>query len=309
MLPLVSVIIPNYNHAQYLQQRIESVLTQTFQDFEIIILDDCSTDNSIEIIDRYRNHPKVSHIINNKSNSGSTFIQWNKGFCLAKGQYIWIAESDDFCEINMLELLVNKLVNHSDIVLGFTLSQFVNAEGHKILPFLKTRKDMLISGKKFISNFMISENAIHNASSAIFKKDCLSSIPSDYTRFKAAGDRLFWIEIAKQGKVTLVNSPLNYFRQHKIKVSPAKLIDGTTFKEDYSIYNLLKSQGYINSFHGFFVKNHYLNKVYMLKDMPDIIRLEMVRLWNNNIILPKIIVACIDYIYKKTVKLKIKLFI
>ena len=58
--PLVSVIIPNYNYARYLEERIESVLGQDFQDFEVILLDDASSDNSDKILQRYRNHPKVS---------------------------------------------------------------------------------------------------------------------------------------------------------------------------------------------------------------------------------------------------------
>ncbi len=83
---MISVIIPNYNHAFYLEQRIESILSQNFKDFEVIILDDKSTDNSKEIIEKYRNHPPhISTIIYNEANSGSTFIQWNKGVSLSKG--------------------------------------------------------------------------------------------------------------------------------------------------------------------------------------------------------------------------------
>ena len=91
-MPKVSVIIPNYNHAQFLEQRVESVLNQTFQDFEIIFLDDASTDNSKEVFSKYSNHPKISHVIFNETNSGSPFKQWNKGFGLSTGEYIWIAE-------------------------------------------------------------------------------------------------------------------------------------------------------------------------------------------------------------------------
>src|SRR6187549_2432119 len=97
---LVSVIIPNYNHAKFLRQRLESVLNQSFRDFEVIILDDCSTDESFQVIEDYRAHPKVSHIVFNKENTGSTFIQWKKGIELAKGEWIWIAESDDWCELS-----------------------------------------------------------------------------------------------------------------------------------------------------------------------------------------------------------------
>lgn len=71
-MPKVSVIIPNYNHSSYLKERIDSILNQTFQNFEVIILDDCSTDNSKEIIELYRDHTKVSHIVYNEKNSGST---------------------------------------------------------------------------------------------------------------------------------------------------------------------------------------------------------------------------------------------
>src|SRR5690606_24447409 len=112
-MPTVSVIIPNYNHAKYLRRRIDSVLAQTFQDFEIILLDDCSTDKSRDIIETYKGNAKVSHIVYNEENSGSPFKQWEKGIGLAKGKYIWIAESDDWCERNLLESLLPPLEEDS----------------------------------------------------------------------------------------------------------------------------------------------------------------------------------------------------
>jgi len=105
--PFVSVIIPNYCHSRYLDERLTSVLNQTYPYFEIIILDDCSPDNgaSKAVIEKYRENPHVSHIIYNEVNSGSPFKQWQKGFDLAKGDYIWIAESDDSCDCRLLEVL------------------------------------------------------------------------------------------------------------------------------------------------------------------------------------------------------------
>lgn len=96
--PLVSVIIPNYCHAPYLEQRITSVLNQTYTNFEVIILDDNSPDNSVEIINQFKNDEHIKHIVVNEKNSGSTFIQWNRGIELSQGEIIWIAESDDYCE-------------------------------------------------------------------------------------------------------------------------------------------------------------------------------------------------------------------
>src|SRR5260370_20691240 len=96
-MPTVSVIIPNYNHARYLRQRIESVLRQTYQDFEVILLDDCSTDDSRSILSSYAGDSRVRMEFN-EVNSGSTFKQWNKGVRLARVEYVWIAESDDYAD-------------------------------------------------------------------------------------------------------------------------------------------------------------------------------------------------------------------
>src|SRR5437868_456309 len=93
--PIVSVVVPNYNHARFLRKRIDSVLGQTYQDFELILMDDCSTDESRSIIEEYAREARI-RIELNEENSGSTFKQWNKGVRLARGEYVWIAESDDY---------------------------------------------------------------------------------------------------------------------------------------------------------------------------------------------------------------------
>ena len=100
----ISIIIPNYNHAKYLPQRLESVYNQTYQDFEVILLDDCSNDDSVTILNTYAKHLKTSHVVFNDKNSGNTFTQWAKGIALAKGDFIWIAESDDVADLSFLEI-------------------------------------------------------------------------------------------------------------------------------------------------------------------------------------------------------------
>lgn len=100
--PLVSIIIPNFNHSRFLRERLESVFNQTFEDFEVILLDDASTDSSVEILEEYAKDPRVSHLVVNKENSGSPFRQWQRGIELSQGKYIWIAESDDSCDPDFL---------------------------------------------------------------------------------------------------------------------------------------------------------------------------------------------------------------
>src|SRR5215469_3489317 len=104
----ISIIVPNYNHARFLRQRIDTILAQTFQDFEVILLDDGSTDASRSILREYTSDPRVQ-LECNDINSGSTFKQWYKGVRLAHGRYVWIAESDDYADEQLLETLVARL--------------------------------------------------------------------------------------------------------------------------------------------------------------------------------------------------------
>ena len=106
--PKVSVVVPNYNHARFLPKRIDSILEQTFQDFELILLDDCSTDDSRSILAKYADSSRVRTEFN-EINSGSSFKQWNKGVGLARGEYVWIAESDDYSDERLLEELTARL--------------------------------------------------------------------------------------------------------------------------------------------------------------------------------------------------------
>lgn len=278
--PFVSVIIPNYNHALYLDQRIQSVLGQTYSNFEVIILDDKSTDNSVEVIEKYKNNKLIRHIVINDLNSGSTFIQWNKGFELANGDIIWIAESDDYCEPNFLHLLVNAYTSNLGTAVVYSSSQYVDSKGK----FLETPEDSeypihCYEGKEFIRHKMVYGSAIWNASSAIFSKRTALSINRQYQDFKACGDRLFWIKMAEKGNVIHLNQRLNYFRQHLNKVSPKRFRDGTSLKEEYLIFQQLCSKKYLYGWRRVFVLSLYYNKIKYGEFEGEKNRCELLRLW------------------------------
>ncbi|MCB9276524.1 MAG: glycosyltransferase family 2 protein [Lewinellaceae bacterium] len=113
----------------FLRERLYSIINQTFQDLELIILDDASTDQSLEILAEYKNHPKVKHFIENPVNSGSPFIQWKKGIELAQGEYIWIAESDDYADLRFLEEAVPIFMEHAETGIVCVHSTLVNDQG------------------------------------------------------------------------------------------------------------------------------------------------------------------------------------
>lgn len=239
---LVSVIIPNYCHSKYLEQRIQSVLNQTYQNFELIILDDASPDDgaSKKVIEKYRDNPHVSNIVYNEKNSGSTFKQWDLGFSLAKGDLIWVAESDDYCESTLLENLVNEFYKDKQLVLTYCLSQKVDSDGNPLKMIERTPHGVTrLTGDTYIRRYMSFENHCNNASACLFKKSVLHSIPSSYTTFKACGDMFFWICIAQNGNVSIINHRLSYFRQHNNKVTSKSHILGINAMEFHRIYRYL----------------------------------------------------------------------
>jgi len=244
--PEVSIVIPNFNHARYLEQRIESALSQSFKDIELIILDDHSTDNSLEIISRYKEHPKVSNIIVNESNSGSTFKQWRKGFELARGRYIWIAESDDYCELSLLEELLIGFKQNNDAVIAFCGTIMFDDDD---LILYKTKSDRLcehIKGCEFISKRMRLGNGILNASAVLFKKDALSKVSDAFCNYKLSGDWVLWVELLRQGDVFVNGKMLNYCRKHGNDVTGKAVRSGVFFKEFLEVLYYFEKIGVSN---------------------------------------------------------------
>lgn len=211
---MVSVIIPNYCHAPYLPQRIDSVLAQSYPDFEVVLLDDCSTDGSREILERYRNHPRVKQIVCNERNGGSPFAQWLKGFELTQGEYIWIAESDDFADPTFLARCVAELDADPRCVVAHTLSRTVSADGREIGRVRHAGRPVRrIDGRRFVVQHLLRRNELYNASMAVFRRSALPE-PEAYTKYRYAGDWYFWMLVALKGRVATIFEPLNTFRRH-----------------------------------------------------------------------------------------------
>lgn len=217
---LVSIIIPSYNHAAFLEQRLYSVLNQTYENFEVILLDDHSTDHSQEILEKYRHHPKVSKIDLNTENSGSPFAQWEKGIALAQGNYIWIAESDDFCELTFLEKLMPSFKKMDNVGLVYARSINVDSSGKIFNEYWpdglhpeKWKSDYCNNGIAEIKNFLKYRNTIPNASACIFKKEKFDF--SEIQTMFYAGDWLFWVQLLLKSNLCFVSETLNYFRFHE----------------------------------------------------------------------------------------------
>lgn len=227
--PLVSIIVPNYNHEKYLVQRLESIFNQTYSKFEVILLDDCSNDKSSEVLNRYKEDQKVSACLFNEINSGNTFKQWVKGISIAKGDLIWIAETDDFCDSNFLERLMLPFQQDSQVVLTYCQSNRVNENGeitgnwithtNNLNPDLFT-KDFILDGNFFLEKYLIDRNVIPNASAVLFKREAVDiNEQIDVSpNFRTCGDWMFYSKLIINNKVAFLHDSLNNFRYHSESV-------------------------------------------------------------------------------------------
>lgn len=268
--PLVSIIVPNYNHASFLKERLESIFNQTYQNFEVILLDDASTDDSVAFLEKHQNHPKVTHFVRNRENSESLFEQWIKGLQLAKGKYIWIAESDDFAHVDFLKETVKIAEQEADIGFVFTDSVIVNqsgeflkkaSESNKKLSKFKEVKSHRITDRSKVLEYFVSDLIIYNASSVLFRKNTITDVDFNVlSSLKNAGDLFAYISIALKHDIVYINQPLNYFRSHEDNTTKKNAMSGLLFSDrqtiiTYFIKQFQELQGSKKHLKSFFSRN------------------------------------------------------
>ncbi|MCW3073838.1 MAG: glycosyl transferase family 2 [Flaviaesturariibacter sp.] len=228
MAPIVSVLLPVFNGARYLRQSIDSILVQTFPDFELLILNDGSTDNSEEIILSY-NDPRIIYT-KNETNSGLIFTL-NKGIDLARGKYIARIDSDDICLPHRFEKQVGFLQDSHAAVVATTV-QMIDENGHGMAPWSDDRN--YISAES-IRGFLPKNNCIAHPS---IMAD--ASVLKEYKyadNQKEAEDYDLWLRLSADGKIiSKIDEPLLQYRvlasslSRKDKLSAAERLARTKGK-------------------------------------------------------------------------------
>jgi len=248
----VSIILPNYNHEKFLQKRIDSILDQSYQNFELIILDDASTDGSLQILERYKNNSKVTHFEINTTNSGSPFAQWKKGIDIAKGDLIWIAESDDFCTNNFLQETVTFLENNKKASLVFVKTKTINLFTNTDIVIEPHKNTGLYSNisENFLFNWFFENSPfkILNASSCLFRAEVINTeILNKITTFRYAGDKLFWASIIlKHDFFGFINKTINFQPYHNQTTRTRQSLKINTKRNDEVLY-IYKYSKFIDS--------------------------------------------------------------
>ncbi len=248
----VSAVVPNYNYGRYLTDRLNSIVFQSYPLYEIIVLDDASSDDSVEIIDEYIAHTEFKDIrkkVNDK-NSGSVFRQWSVGIDEAMGDFIWMAEADDLSEPLFLENIM-KGFDTQEVVISYCQSKTIDQNGERItddyLDYLtdiddeKWKTDYIVSGKKEIADVMVIKNSIPNVSSVVFKK--ISFDPDLFQKmatFSVAGDWYFYIWMLGRGDIAYTSKNLNIHRLNTLGVT-RKTDQKKHFNEIVTIQNYAMS--------------------------------------------------------------------
>lgn len=206
--------MPNYNHASYLKQRLDSILNQTFSDYELILLDDCSTDNSREILNAYSHYPQVSHVVFNQRNSGTPFLQWRKGLSLAKGKWVWIAESDDFADSLFLEKMLNTAQCNPGAGIVYCGSYWVDADGITGKDLSSYSESFYRNGREEITEKLWYVCTIQNVGSCIIRHDLATVCIRGLGRYRACGDWMFYVKMLHDTDIAFIEEKLNYFRYY-----------------------------------------------------------------------------------------------
>ena len=227
--PHISVILPNYNYQRFLAERLDSIRIQSYQDFEVILLDDHSTDNSGKMLKKWATTRADTRLFVNETNSGSPFGQWQKGLSLAEGDLVWIAEADDFCDARFLENLVPEF-NDRNVFLAYTKSVPVDSQGAKLGDYDEIYLNRIHSGR-WTQDYRATDfeeankglgiaNCIPNVSSALFRKfQPEPEFASLQKGMQICGDWLFYLRVMRGGLVSYCAKPLNMHRRHQKTVT------------------------------------------------------------------------------------------
>jgi glycosyltransferase involved in cell wall biosynthesis len=213
--PRVSVVVPNYNYARFLDERLTSLLNQTFDDLELIVVDDGSTDDSRRVIDAYRSDPRVRTLYFD-TNSGSVFQRWNDGAALAMGEYLMIAGADDVSAPTQLEALVRTLDAHPHVGVACSQSWEIDALGRRVkIKHGNPRfaRDFILSGAQEAPH-MLTEPTIQNASAALARRRLFLECGGFDLTLGMCADWMLWCRILKDSHIAYLAEPLNCYRKH-----------------------------------------------------------------------------------------------
>jgi len=258
--PKISVVMPAYNAEKYLDESISSILNQTFSDFEFIIIDDASRDNSKSIIKKFQRKDRRIKFLQNKRNLGVALTR-NKGLKIARGEYIATFDADDISLPQRLEIQKNYLENHPSIFLIGSSAILIDEKGDKMGVFKKLDNSKKVKKKLLKSNPIINSSTMFRNKGNLFYRD----------KFDGADEYDLFLRLLTEGK-NITNLP--YFLV-KYRMNPGSISFRKRSKQKYftkkiqEMYHQRKTYGE-DSYDQF-----YLDSTSELKENADFERIKL----------------------------------
>lgn len=224
---LVSVVVASYNHARYLSRRMQGLINQSYPSIEILVIDDCSPDNSVEVLRKYADHPLVKLVLREK-NGGWVTVS-NQGIDMATGEFILFANCDDDCEPRMIERLVGAMNSQPAAGIAFCRSQMIDEMDQPLGDDFEIREpafrarcltDTVINGGE-MRRFLLHSCVIPNLSAMLIRKSCLDQVGKLSPDYRACSDWDLFFRVAHHHDFAYVAEPLNRFRQHGATIRSA----------------------------------------------------------------------------------------
>ena len=271
--PIVSIVIPTFNGSKYLSQAIESTLVQTFFNFELIIVDDGSVDNSPAIIDEYMKKDQRINYIRNEKNiklPGSL----NVGFSLAQGEYYTWLSDDNMYKQNSIEVMLSYLLNHKDVDIVYSDYSIINEQGIELRDVILDNPENLLKGNCIGACFL-------------YKREVHERLGGYSTDLYLAEDYDFWLRASVCFKIVKIEKNLYFYRQHKDSLSSKRyeailtatekvlvrymsivfLAKGRHKSQAYlSLCNLSNKQGKKLVAINYFLKSFFCNPLYVISN-------------------------------------------
>ncbi len=246
----VSVIVPNYDFSEFLPERLHSIINQTLMPYEIIFLDDKSSDDSCLIAEGILADSRIKYkIVKNDSNQG-VLKQWQKGIEMAEGELVWIADAADYCDRNLLMTLVPRF-GDPDISLAYCHARLVDADGVSInddgvllhandIDDLRWRHSFVCKGTHEIYRGFLYRNLISNSGVCVFRRNsCAGDMLEQLKNYKYVGDWFLYASLMSSGKIFHSHKVLASFRRHQKAITTKSMNSNEYVREVMAVIEMM----------------------------------------------------------------------
>jgi glycosyltransferase involved in cell wall biosynthesis len=243
METLVSICIPNYNYEQFISETIDSVINQTYKNIEIIICDNCSTDNSLNIIKRYKD-PRIK--VYTSTENINLYENINKAISLSCGELIGVLHSDDIYLPNFIETVVNQYNKYPDKKVFVSDAYNYHYESN-IKNLHKPFQTVGIKPNTEVLFKLQIKNIIGNGVNVLIHKDCIATAGMYSSKFRYASDLDYWLRLADHFDFVYIDKPLALYRIHNSNLSHTVNRNLDMFQEVYEILKLNRAKSMVLS--------------------------------------------------------------